>query len=582
MKRFHSYISNLPLKSKFRFVVLLSILLVSTASLISTYIVSASYDEALSNSLASNISYSSMEVSNHLNSLNTMADVFLADSSVQDNLANLMDYEHPTHFALAYRRLYDILNEYLFNFKQNHLKYMTLYQNNHAIKAVTRSNQQVPPELEEALIDKAMERAGATTWVPGADGTNDLFLVREIRQIRWTSMDYLGVLVACVDMDSLVTSSTAFSRKYEDASYLIYDGEQTIYRSEHLSDQAVETLKKQAIESYDIMDIDGSDYFIVKGGITDFGWSYTCMVPYHILSETRIFARNICFVIIVSSLLLAWVLSSSLTASITRHFDTLILKMKAFGKDETTPTDVGYDYSHRKDELGLLHLQFDHMVKKIQNLIQVNYVNELLKKEAQLKALENQINPHFLYNTLESVNWRAKAIGEPEISSMVEALGTMLRFTLQKKEGHFTIRQELELVQSYMTIQQIRFEDRLIYQVSADPDLLNARIPRLTIQPLVENAINYALEEMIDQCCIQVVVMRREDLLDIYVKNSGSAFDDNLLEKLRTNQILPHGFGIGLINIQKRLQLTFGEAYGLTLYNEDDFAIARITIPYQS
>ena len=162
---------------------------------------------------------------------------------------------------------------------------------------------------------------------------------------------------------------------------------------------------------------------------------------------------------------------------------------------------------------------------------------------------------------------------------MVEALGALLRVTLNKKESIFTLKQELELVQSYMTIQKIRFEERLEFSVHVPEELLTATIPKLTIQPLVENAIHYGLEEMTEECTICVAADCADNRLRIYVTNSGSLFEENLLEKLQTNEITPHGFGIGLLNIDKRLKLTFGDGYGLTLYNQDDLAVAMVTIP---
>lgn len=162
------------------------------------------------------------------------------------------------------------------------------------------------------------------------------------------------------------------------------------------------------------------------------------------------------------------------------------------------------EYSLREDELGKLHQQFDQMAGRIQTLVKVNYVNEILTKDARLKALESQINPHFLYNTLESINSIAKMHGNTTITQMVSALGNLLRATLSHEEPLVSLSYELELVESYMTIQKVRFEDRLIYEIHRNPLLTDVSIPPLTIQPLVENAIHYGMEEMTDECRILV------------------------------------------------------------------------------
>lgn len=104
-------------------------------------------------------------------------------------------------------------------------------------------------------------------------------------------------------------------------------------------------------------------------------------------------------------------------------FDLLLYRMQQFGEDSTVLAPVPYDYTDRTDEIGILHRQFTHMAERIQTLVVENYRQQLLTKDAQLKSLESQMNPHFLYNTLDAINWRAKAIGEPEISQIADSLG---------------------------------------------------------------------------------------------------------------------------------------------------------------
>lgn len=211
----------------------------------------------------------------------------------------------------------------------------------------------------------------------------------------------------------------------------------------------------------------------------------------------------------------------------------------------------------------------------------VNYRNELLMKDAQLKSLEMQINPHFLYNTLDSISWRAKSVGEKQISLMVESLGSLLRVTLNQDTRNVAIREELKFVQYYVSIQKIRFEEQLQFSLDVQKDLLEQKIPKLTIQPLVENSIHYALEENTETCMISISVRRHYDIICIDVKNSGSEFEEGLLEKLDIGETRPNGFGIGLLNIDRRLKLTFGEDYGLSCFNDGEYATARISLPWK-
>ncbi len=578
----HTCISNLSLKNKIYGISLLCIILMSAASLIGTNLTSRSNEELLYKTIAGSLSYSATDISNRLTNIQTMSSMVLSNSIIQGSLEIIKDSNDYIDRTNAYQELYRLIPDYYESFKSNNISYMTLYNDSFTVSTNQIRANETPAKIQSVLLEETAKREGAPCWISDYSSEYGFFLGRDIRRIRATRLDTIGTLLVNVNMEEMITSATNFSSQYEDASYLLLDGSDLIYHSNSLSEEEALTVQTALTSAYQVIKIKGHSYFAVRGTIPGYNWDYICLVSYNPIVTALNMSHRLYIGIIIISICISLLLSYTCILSLTHHFDTLIIKMKAFGKDESQLVDVGYDYSQRMDELGLLHRQFDKMVSKIQHLIQVNYVNELLKKEAQLKALENQINPHFLYNTLESVNWRAKAIGEPDISSMVESLGTMLRITLDKKDTDFTLGKELELVRSYMTIQQIRFEDRLSYQILTDNSLLDARLPRLTIQPLVENAISYGLEEMLDQCRILIQVQENGSDLQIYVKNNGSLFEEDLLEKLADNRIQSHGLGIGLLNINKRLKLTFGESYGLTLYNEEDLAVAMITVPFQT
>ena len=249
------------------------------------------------------------------------------------------------------------------------------------------------------------------------------------------------------------------------------------------------------------------------------------LAPFDEVAGALTVSMQTTFMIFLVGILFIWYLSSRLIRGIIRQFDALIQKMKLFTQNELELEPEEEDYGSQPNEIGALHHQFHQMALRIQNLVKVNYVNEILAKDAQLKALRSQISPHFLYNTLETINWRAKAMGNEVISQ--------------------------------------------------------GMIPPLTIQPLVENAIHYGMEEMTEVCHIYLQAEVKEGVLTIQVRNEGSNFEEELLEKLKNKSRSPHGFGIGLLNIDQRIRLLFGEEYGLTLSNEHDFAVATIKMPFR-
>lgn len=148
---------------------------------------------------------------------------------------------------------------------------------------------------------------------------------------------------------------------------------------------------------------------------------------------------------------------------------------------------------------------------------------------------------------------------------MVEALGALLRVTLSHKETISTIGSELEIVRNYMSIIQVRYDDRIEFRDEVPPALYEQALPQLTLQPLVENAINYALEEIPDTCTVQITgcLTPEETLLEI--TNNGSQFPEDLLGKLTRSEITPHGFGIGLLNIQSACNCSSAQTSALNL-----------------
>lgn len=210
----------------------------------------------------------------------------------------------------------------------------------------------------------------------------------------------------------------------------------------------------------------------------------------------------------------------------------------------------------------MLHRTYKKMIRRIRELINENVAKQLLLRETELKALQAQINPHFLYNTLESVNWLAKANKQDRISEMVEALAFLLRSAVSFEEQLIPLRKELDIVRSYVTIQTTRFDERLVFHLDVPEELMDAQIPKLTLQPLVENAIHYALEPRIEPCRIAIIARESEGALFLRVEDDGPGMTPDFLEKLRSGQVTTRGQGIGLTNIQERINLTFGTPWG--------------------
>lgn len=573
-------IANLQLGTKIVGIILIVILLMISSSIAGITMVLNSSNKLLYQALAGSLTYSAEDISRKISNIESMTSAIVSNSNIRKNLITLNDEESGIRTGNAENALETLLADYYSTYKNNSISYINLYYPGGVVQSYEAQSSSVPKQVHKEVIAAANNVSGYPCAVTEYCNSYGLFLGRDSRRVEQMNFHRLGTVVVCVDMNRLIRSSTRSVLPSEETQYALLENGSEFYHSDGISSEQLKDINRQLRSDYGVVTVDSDRYFAVQGTIKNTSWDYICLIPYDRIFQTLSFTMLLALAIILISVLIAILLSRMLIRSVTEDFRRLVNKMKAFGKDESKAPDIGYDYSSRIDEIGVLHNQFDQMTIKIQDLIQQNYVNEILSKDARLKALENQINPHFLYNTLEAVNWRAKAIGEKDISSMVEALGTLLRETLSSGTRNFTLSHELEIVQCYLTIQRIRFEDRLTYSQEVEPGILDISLPHFTIQPLVENSVNYAMEKSTEVCHIRLEGARLDDTITIDVINNGSQFEANLLEKLENGLITPHGFGIGLLNIHKRIQLTYGTGYGLILFNRDEeHAVARIIIP---
>lgn len=220
-------------------------------------------------------------------------------------------------------------------------------------------------------------------------------------------------------------------------------------------------------------------------------------------------------------------------------------------------------------------------IEKLKLLADKDKLINTSMKEAKYLALQNQINPHFLYNTLEGIRSEALIAGIDSIAEMTEALATFFRYTISHLDRLVSLEEELENVENYYYIQQFRFGERLDLKIEYEhdedilkPDILNFSIPKLTLQPIIENAIFHGIEKNVEKGCIRVIIGVRAERLLIRVSDNGAGMEEEKLlalnEKLSSlnlEQEQQGRGGIALINVNNRVKLLFGEEYGLYVYS---------------
>lgn len=244
----------------------------------------------------------------------------------------------------------------------------------------------------------------------------------------------------------------------------------------------------------------------------------------------------------------------------------------------------------RKDELGFMGSAFNNMVKEITTLQKWVIREQLTRKDAQIKALQSQINPHFLFNTLESINWMAMLNNMPEISETVTALASLMEASTARGDKCIPLKEEFKYIDNYMFILKKRFEGRLELIKNVDENILEVRVPRLLIQPLVENAVNHGIAESRKNGIITLTAVKNEGCVNITVEDNGAGIDPDDLEIINERLSMSDDEyfmrekkrkrGIGLENVNRRIKLFYGSQYGIKIESEKGkFTRVHVDIP---
>lgn len=587
MKTLKKQFQNSSLKVKIQLILFSCILFLFIVTFIGIYCVSNSFENALYHSASSSLSYSASNIESHLKQIDDLADSIFSDSLIQEQLPLLIETKIRAEKELYKNNIYNQIFNYLTSgTNMNDIPYISILQSeNELVSTYSTESSKLSDKIRKTLYHTAKEANGKTVWITDYCQDYGIFLVKEMKKIKNLDFNSLGVLVINIDLQNLIFRTNGLSTKYEDPNYLLLENNHVFYHGKALSISDAQYLKEHLKQGYGIFSLGAKKVFAVRDRIPNYDWDYISVVSYESVANTVFITRNLCLLSIILAILFAFFASSRLLEAILYHIYYLIQKMKRVGNGNYELSEADLCYQNRFDEIGHLHTAFNSMTVKLDTLIRQNYTNELLKKEAQLKALESQMDPHFLYNTLDSINWRAKALEAEDIVQITTALGNLLRISLDRTHTPFTLAKEINLLENYMVIQKLRYPQRLNYTVEIPQECYNLQIPKFTIQPILENAIRYGLEEMSEICYISIRASIKETTLLIEVKNNGSSFEEHLLEKLETEEIQPHGFGIGLLNIHKRLLLAYGNDYGLRLINAEDeltgeeYAIVQIALP---
>jgi two-component system, sensor histidine kinase YesM len=274
------------------------------------------------------------------------------------------------------------------------------------------------------------------------------------------------------------------------------------------------------------------------------------------------------FMMIIISILLSLLIAHIISNRVSRPIKKLEISMKQV---EIGNFDIELDFSYNH-EVGRLSKSFNMMTKKIKELMQqVVYEQKALRK-SEIKALQSQINPHFLYNTLDSIIWMAESNRNEEVIDMTSSLAKLFRISLNKGEETISIRGEIEHVKNYLLIQEMRYRNKLDFIIDVDPEIMSYQTIKLILQPIVENAIYHGIKNKSGKGLIRILGKEVEGKILFQVIDNGVGMDSKQIENIYSDEHRKHskGNGVGVKNVHERIQIYYGPDFGVSFESEVD------------
>lgn len=464
-----------------------------------------------------------------------------------------------------------------------------------------------------------MENKGNSTWISSRQNPyirpevekqvhvfrNNLIYSLVVILRDFDSMNDLGFLIFNFDetyLYQLYSQSIpwADSQSFilDDQGYIVSHGDKNKIGKQ--ASPTINTLLSNKVKGNLSSRIDGEDYMVVFNTCEVNGWKLVNLIPKHSLYQEGRKILYSSYIIIAVTIIFALYMGSLFSHSITRPIAQLASAMK---KVEQGDLEVKIPYSSY-DEIGLLTRNFNKMTKQIRTLLNSIYHSKIMKQEAEFKALQAQINPHFLYNTLETINWMALDHNVPKISDVVTTLGDLLRNTIGSDSAMYTMKDELNHIHKYLFIQKLRYSNRLSIYYNFSPECNALRLPRLILQPLVENALVHGIERKAGPVSLIITTKLKHDQVLVTITDTGVGISQDKFTHLENQIHLSSGDNkqgfikdflegedikskkkdthIGLANINARIQLQYGDKYGINIYSKEGvYTQIRVNFPFK-
>ena len=491
-------------------------------------------------------------VDGEIQDVGTLTRSIAVDSAIQQQLSKLAAADPKTaayYYLLTGVR--PLLQEKLYQSRQvGGIQFADLYGH-----TLTIGEDAPDPSPEQDARMKALldAEAGGFALLPPASADYPYLLCgREILQSKNVSLAPLGTVVAALDVGELLDGQIG-SLSSQPSQLYLYSSGQLVYSSG--GEDAAFTLPASR-QGYQISSLGGKKYFVCWMTSPLTGMRLCSVYDYNEIYGQTSMARNALIAGECGILLLFALVLLRMARFVTKPIHTLSEAVQVVEGGDFAAARALLPADPAGDEVGALTREFDAMLEQIDTLIHENYEKQLMLQETRYKMLQAQINPHFLYNTLSTLNWLVRAGNKEDAGKMIVSLGDILRAALSPRDNS-TAAADVQLARSYIDIQQLRYKNRAVFTLTAEGELDRWYLPHFTLQPLVENAIHYGVESSADVCRVDVTVRAAAGTLTLTVHNTGAPVEPARLAAIRTFTVKPQGHGIGLKNIYERLAMLY-------------------------
>ncbi len=580
MRNFAKNRTRIPIMKKMIAIYLILVLIFVCTMIYIYYFRSSSIIERqVTQSILQTLNQSQINISNKLNSIADTSNTIFMDERVKEFVGNNNDNNIPLQIDQA-EELKAMFNN--FTKERNDYRIRMFISDKKIFSGENVNFFSVQQIMDKQWYEKIVEAKGRIVWIEthrekymDTGEVNVLSCARVLKH-SYNYDDNDGILLIDLPENNISSILASIDMKGNNDLFVADNNGMVISGT----DKSI--LEKVILTEEEIYDINsgasgikkvsknGKEIFLIYQVIDATGWKIVAEIDKADITKTNLIFSNISILIVIVFTFILFasgivIIFAYVMANMNKQVKYLVNTIEKGGIEAIGESAAKVAHG----DLTRLEKDVFHMMQRVKKLMDESYEAKIREREAQLKALQAQINPHFLYNTLDSINWMAVKINAPDISFMVNSLARYFRLSLSKGKPIVSIKNELELIHIYLTIQQIRFKSGIQFKLEIEEAVENYNIHKLTLQPIVENAIIHGIQKNKSRSGLLVIEAKKveEDII-FTITDNGVGMDSETVERVLNN--LPDGKegSYGLYNVNERIKLYFGDGYGIRIHSE--------------